>query len=361
MKKCIFAVFVCAVTTVLILSGCVFSKNPSPTPAGNADNSSASQQTSSAAESTDKTVSEENSQPEQAVINRPTDNRPDTAGSNAELTAPTGKQGEFFYYCFALLSDTQKNYYNKILSAAQGIQRMPIKMAAAGEDEKFYDNISAAFGAVAADHPELFWLDGEFTMRSGSISGVTVTLSYIYNNDSDIYSKRAELETAVSKIIASAQNRSCFEKEVFFHDFLCKNVVYNNTQTTTDEDYTVYGALVKGTAVCEGYAEAFQLLLNKCGINCITVRGLGDGAPHMWNMLELDGDWYGTDITWDGAGNNISYKFFNITDEKMSQRHTAFDQTDTRTADFTMPDGMNFNFLLPECKANYYNADQKRY
>ena len=72
MKKCIFAVFVCAVTTVLILSGCVFSKNPSPTPAGNADNSSASQQTSSAAESTDKTESEENSQPEQAVINRQT-------------------------------------------------------------------------------------------------------------------------------------------------------------------------------------------------------------------------------------------------------------------------------------------------
>ena len=62
---------------------------------------------------------------------------------------------------------------------------------------------------------------------------------------------------------------------------------------------TAYGALHDHLAICGGYAQAFQLLLEQAGIPCITVSGKMGGENHMWNLAQVDGEWLYFDPTSD--------------------------------------------------------------
>ena len=90
-------------------------------------------------------------------------------------------------------------------------------------------------------------------------------------------------------------------------------------------DYTAVGALLYGRAACEGYAEAFALLLRLAGIPCSAVGGIGgtgdDTEPHAWNIVSIDGDYALVDVTWDDGDEYISHGWFNITSEEMARDH----------------------------------------
>lgn len=59
-----------------------------------------------------------------------------------------------------------------------------------------------------------------------------------------------------------------------------------------------YGAIVKGEALCGGYASAYQLLCYMADVKAITVNGyLNGNIPHAWNMIYLDGNWYQIDCS----------------------------------------------------------------
>ena len=64
-------------------------------------------------------------------------------------------------------------------------------------------------------------------------------------------------------------------------------------------------------------------LCQSVGIQCICVAGTGNGEPHMWNMLQLDGEWYNMDVTWDDGGR---YDYFCIPTSQISIDH-RFDNT----------------------------------
>ena len=91
------------------------------------------------------------------------------------------------------------------------------------------------------------------------------------------------------------------EKALFFHDWLVENVAYNwevaNGQEADTDVHSAYSALVRGDAVCEGYALAYNMLLRECGIGCTIV--VSEPMNHAWSLVELDGSWYHADPTWD--------------------------------------------------------------
>ena len=94
-------------------------------------------------------------------------------------------------------------------------------------------------------------------------------------------------------------NSNDIQKAKLVHDYLSKTVKYNYTDylanKVTDEDASAYGALVKHTAVCGGFASAYSLLMNTLGVPTITLCG----KNHAWNMVNLNGKWYHVDVTWD--------------------------------------------------------------
>ena len=62
--------------------------------------------------------------------------------------------------------------------------------------------------------------------------------------------------------------------------------------------------------VCDGYSEAFQLLMNMAGIPCVHVCAYPEdyGEGHRWNKVQLDGVWYNVDLTWaDTNGNRNAF------------------------------------------------------
>lgn len=156
---------------------------------------------------------------------------------------------------------------------------------------------------------------------------------YMNGDSGDLTDKELEAFNEASRVY-SLYIDNCdndFEKVKAAHDYIVKNCTYNKVaienDTLTDDDFTVYGTLVKGIAVCEGYARSFQMLMDIAGIDCIMVTGTvgEEQIAHAWNMVKLDNDWYHVDVTFDDPypeTNEIVYLYFNVTDEIIEKDHS---------------------------------------
>ena len=117
--------------------------------------------------------------------------------------------------------------------------------------------------------------------------------------------------------------KTAYEQEKAVHDYIVLNCEYGSSAGSGSAE----GVFLYKKAVCNGYANAFKLCMDVLGIPCITVSGKVDnGASHVWNSVQLDGDWYVVDVTWDDPvpdkPGEISYQYFNITDAKLRERRT---------------------------------------
>lgn len=108
---------------------------------------------------------------------------------------------------------------------------------------------------------------------------------------------RALVDDAAARI--DTTGKTDYEIVCAVNDYLCDTTYYPPTEPYAPVTHTAYGALKNGVAVCEGYACAAKLLLNKLGIPCdIEVGTCTGGGGHGWNLVQLDGQWYQLDVTW---------------------------------------------------------------
>lgn len=117
-----------------------------------------------------------------------------------------------------------------------------------------------------------------------------------------------------------------FEKERAIHDYIVLNSKYDyDNKYPAEDDGDAYGILMNGTAVCQGYSYATELLLNMVGIRAnIVVGDAKGGGWHAWNIVKINGKYYHLDTTWEkwDKENNISnYNYFNLSDKEMSKDH----------------------------------------
>ncbi len=142
--------------------------------------------------------------------------------------------------------------------------------------------------------------------------------------------KAQEIYNVIREVLDTqiTEQMSDYEKELALHDYLTTHCVYSNEvdQQPESDIYRAYGALVNQDAVCNGYAEAMHLLLLCAGVNTKFVVGKADGIDHAWNLVELDGNWYHLDVTWDDPtpdqGEKTIHPYFNVTDAIMEQSHS---------------------------------------
>ncbi len=103
---------------------------------------------------------------------------------------------------------------------------------------------------------------------------------------------------------------SQLDKARVYFTWVCDNCQYDFSTTDTSMSHTGYSLFVNGTAVCDGYTAAYNLLLKLEGIDCTTVSR-GD---HIWTAAELDGTVYHIDTTWGDQTGAIAYQFFAMTE-----------------------------------------------
>ncbi len=207
------------------------------------------------------------------------------------------------------------------------------------------------FTMFYSDYPEYFWVENGYGY-SYTGDGIVTSITPAYVDFSDISKTKAEYNQKVTELTADLSGKSDYEKSKILHDRLCVNVVYT---LDCKNHQNAYGALVEGKAVCNGYARAYQHLMNKVDIPAWYLSGvaLDESANitgrHAWNLVKLDGQWYYSDPTWDDQGLITFYTYFNITEEQISKRHTADDIYKPLVPDATATD------------ANYYKRENREF
>ncbi len=198
--------------------------------------------------------------------------------------------------------------------------------------------------AYRRDHAEHFWLGTQNKYTYTNSSGVNYIHSFIpsYTMTGDELTEAKERfeEEITSILVGITPEMSEFEKELYLHDTLAKRIEY---VLDAPNAHDAYGALVDGKAVCEGYAESLQCLLQRVGIQSFLALGAGinpstgEGEPHEWNYVRLDGNYYHVDLTWADQGERIYHAYFNQTDDTILVDHTidntAYDLPKCSSAD----------------------------
>lgn len=115
---------------------------------------------------------------------------------------------------------------------------------------------------------------------------------------------------------------SDYDKELAIYRWLNASASYdwdhNDRLAEMDPaSYTPYGVLIRGKGVCLGFATTFQLFMDLCDVECITIVGAShqSTSDHAWNMVRLNGEWYCVDPTWDLSGR---LRYFNVTSDYMA-------------------------------------------
>jgi hypothetical protein len=178
------------------------------------------------------------------------------------------------------------------------------------------DNITCSdlVGAlsIVIENPEYYWAGTSFSYRyidsdgDGKLSTtdqiVSLSLSYVVDV-SEVPQVKKSTEAAIAYALSwvNIKTASDFEIAQALHDYLVRTCSYNTGAAEGNDAlspaYTAYGALVKGSAVCQGYALAYKLLLSRAGVPAVFVASHDMG--HAWNMVKIDGSWYHVDTTWD--------------------------------------------------------------
>ena len=177
-----------------------------------------------------------------------------------------------------------------------------------------------AVAAVINEHPEYWFVKhvnfSYITREDGTKIAYTVYFSYFSEEEVDYDIVEEEIYKCLSTV---KDSMSDLEKALAIHDYIVMDCQYDYRNyldsSMPDNDFSMLGPIYEKTAVCQGYALAFQYYMNVLGIPCETISG----GNHMWNLVEINGEWYHLDCTWDDP----------VWDMTGRVRHTYFLGSDT--------------------------------
>lgn len=303
-----------------------------------------------------------------------------------------GTQVDTAKFFYNQLTASQKAIYDRIWAAGPvetiEVDMTGISITGTGTSSNAAQNnavtnaqqdIIMAVTALNEDNPMFFWSAGFSISLAGTVkrSGMrytyTVTeLSVIMDINTDHFTDFNDAKAKYDAVNAKYKTIPVYgisrhEKLKSIHDYLANNIVYDpnieqNLQPASN-DFDVYGALINGVCVCEGYAEAFKLLCDREGIPCITVVGTGNGGAHKWNMVQMeDGEWYTLDATWDDQESNIYYSYFAVG----SSTRAPFFHEDVADSTIHVPTGIMFDaaktaLTYPTLSTDAYGVGLLRY
>lgn len=210
------------------------------------------------------------------------------------------------------------------------------------------------------ENPDILYYNG-FTYTSNGL----ITFKYrkdAATNEKHLFLLEEKIESIVEEIITASMND--YQKELAIHDYLLENCQYDikgyeNGQIKS-ESFNAYGALYQGVAVCEGYAEAAALLLNRSGVETIVITGKSRGEGHAWNIVKIDGDYYHLDVTWndpvqqDESSEIKYYDYFNLSDIDISNDH-SWDKEKYVPCTANKYHYFNYNNLIVKSKDEFIN------
>ncbi len=208
------------------------------------------------------------------------------------------------------------------------------------------ENINALASLIFSKMPLIFHVN---TFSYGPVySGTIGYITPQYHYDADTYaSMLAEIDQGAEAMVSDLKGNNALDdvqKALLVHDRLAYFCEYTLIEDTADPafltSHSIYGAMVIGDAVCQGYAAAYTYMLEKLDIPsyiCVSTA-----LNHAWNIVYVNGNYYHVDVTyddpiwsgteWDVAG-KVGHNYFLVSTEyMMANGHNANDY-DTTPAD----------------------------
>ena len=235
------------------------------------------------------------------------------------------------------------------------------------ENERMSEfDIREVINAYIYDNPQIFWLENLFGYAYADEDTIVEFYSVLSAEECEdcikLFNKKTdEIMTSLKSGLTE------YERERILHDRLLSGCRYKSGIESSKDGwqyFSAYGAVVTGEAVCEGYAKAMQILLSKAGIPCLTLRGESSGVSHMWNIVELNNEWYHLDATWDDNDKDgfIIYEYFNLDSESISRTHKINTDVEKIISEGNgdTVSSARYNFFVPMCTSmsmNYYNKE----
>ena len=234
-----------------------------------------------------------------------------------------------------------------------------------GGEERLNIAFQSAWNAFTYDNMDMFYIDVEkliLTTKTTTILTNSTHRVVLSNGDNNSYLKQNfsnsnEIEKTLDflegmrkEIKNQLEGYNDYEKIRQVHNWLIENIDYDSN-LVSEEPYSIYSALLEGKAVCEGYARSFKYILDELGIPCVLVSGIGTNSngeteSHAWNYVQLNGNWYAVDVTWDDPiiiGNgpvseDTRYKNFLRGQETFFKNHVEDGILSDNSIEFSFPE-----------------------
>ncbi len=231
---------------------------------------------------------------------------------------------------------------------------------------KYYQS---AIEAYTYDNPDVFYLSpNKMYLNIETTTRGSSTTYYVYINSGneanyliDEFSSKAQIDSAISQIeqirseILQNRKSNTYDNIKMVHDYLVENIEYDTT-ISKNNIYNIYGAMVRGEAVCEGYARSFKYLMDSLGISCTLVIGKGTNSEgktenHAWNYVQVGDNWYAIDPTWDDpvsssgwVSQSSRYRYFLKGSNDMAKDHIPRGQFTEGGKLFSYPFLSSYNY-----------------
>lgn len=148
------------------------------------------------------------------------------------------------------------------------------------------------------------------TKTRSSHNNAEITMNYVHNEETR-KKQKAELTKKVKSIVKKIikDGMTTEQKTDAIQRYIAANCEYDydtlklitdgkNSEEKSPDSFTAYGALIKGKAVCQGYANAFKALADAAGVRNVIIFGVtNNGIPHSWNRVYDNKIWNTADVS----------------------------------------------------------------
>lgn len=183
------------------------------------------------------------------------------------------------------------------------------------------EEAQAVWKTYRDDHPLYYWISNQ--VGTGDDKIYLMVFSDYADGETRMETNQLVYDGIAEYLSEVYEGSTDYEVALLIHDALIRNIdyAYNAEGVAEEADWahSILGIFDGRGAVCEGIAKAYQLLLCFYDVDCLFVTGESRGVGHAWNVICLDGAWYGVDVTWDenytesefyDAAQGIPYNFF---------------------------------------------------
>ena len=235
-----------------------------------------------------------------------------------------GETNPLFYHCacgFSVVSDLRSRPLINQLTDAQYEQFLKLYNMMKNRESSCELDLSAAevdlfYTLLQGQCPELFLLEYENAAPTVTQSGADWNPDCMSPEEYE-----ATCEILIDTMLQWEQDCRGLE-DVEKIRYLTHWMVENTDFVTIGTHVrSLYGGIIEREIACVGYAQIMSWALNLFDVPCMSVNGAVQGEGHMWNLVQLNGDWYQVDAGWNYVtfhGTNYSNDcYLNVTDAEL--------------------------------------------